>query len=388
VFATPNPDPDPGPNPDPNPTPEIIVDIAAGEEFTFAVTQSGRVLAWGSDADDQLGDGDGNTNRREAVHVIGADRVTAVGAGSNFGLALRDDGTVLSWGFNANDGRLGTGSSANEIPTAERVFDLENIVAIAAGGGHALALNSSGTVFGWGASKFGAVGDGSQTPRSSPVKLDLPGKAVSVAAGESHSLALLEDGRVYAWGRNHLGQLGLDSTSNEFSPLEVTNTDQDFEKIVAIAAGDNHSVALRKDGIVFAWGDNAAGQLGVFETGGVSLPTFVSAPQAILEVSGVVALEAGGAHTLALRDDGTLLAWGSDAQGQLGDDTTLASSVKPVKVSIDQRVKRFAAGFDHSLALLEDGSVLAWGGNRADQLGDIAGLNEANSPVALRVSLP
>ncbi len=174
------------------------------------------------------------------------------------------------------------------------------------------------------------------------------------------SLALKSDGTVWAWGRNYYGQLGnpdicMGSFCYSTSPVPVSG----LRSAVAIAAGDVHSVAVLADGSVWAWGDNLAGELGngtITACPPCGLPTPVQA----VGVSGVTTVAAGTAHTLALRSDGTVLAWGNNAFGQLGDGTTNSS---PVAVPV-QRLRRVAAisagrgflndgGGVHSLAIVK-----------------------------------
>ncbi|HAV63354.1 MAG TPA: hypothetical protein DCY13_13435, partial [Verrucomicrobiales bacterium] len=241
------------------------------------------VVAWGLNDDGQT------------TVPAGLSNVVAVAAGYYHSLALKSDGTVVSW----PDSILG-------VPTTAPA-GLSNVVAVFAGERHNLALKGDGTVAAWGWDAFGQTA----------VPLGLS-NIVAVAAGGRHSLALKSNGTVVAWGWNSAGQTTI--------PVGLSN-------VVAIAAGTEHSLALKNDGTVVAWGDNFFGQSTV--------------PAGL---SNVVAL-GGGYHSLALRSDGTVVAWGWNNYGQ---------STVPAGLS---NVVAIAGGTTHSLALKSNGTVIAWGRN-------------------------
>lgn len=213
-------------------------------------------------------------------------------------LALSAGQTVAGWGITTGWKNYGQ----SKIPEG-----LSNVVDIAAGDYHSLALLEDGTVRAWGDNMYG------QTQIPSRVK-----NIVSISAGEYHSLALHDNGRVSAWGSNKFGQ---------------TNVPSELESVTAISAGYYHSIVLHRDGSVTGWGSNDYGQLN-FPEG----------------LDSVISISAGVAHSLALHSDGTVSAWGSNGYGQSN-----------VPVDLDSSVVAVSAGGDHSLALLADGTVRAWG---------------------------
>ena len=180
-----------------------------------------------------------------------------------------------------------------------------------------------------------------------------------LAAGSSHSLMLKADGTVWAWGWNASGQLGDGTTTDRLKAQRVPG----IAGIRDVAAGGNYSLALKNDGTVWAWGSNASGQLGDGTT------TDQVSPVAVTGLTGVIAVAAGATHSLALKSDGTVWAWGSNASGQLGDGTT-TDRYGPVTVSGLRGVVAVVAGGYHSLALESNGTVRAWGNNGVGQLGD------------------
>jgi hypothetical protein len=195
---------------------------------------------------------------------------------------------------------------------------------------------------------------------------------IAVAAGYDHSLALRSDGTVWAWGDNSLGELGNGTTTQAQTPVQVPG----LTNVVAIAAGDGFSLALRSDGTVWGWGYNVDGELGNATTKQADSPVQVTG------LSGVVGIAAGVVHALAVTSGGAVYAWGSNADGQLGNNSTTNSSV-PVLVSGISTAVQVAAGANHSLALLSNGTVEAWGDNAQAQLGNNS---TTNSEVPVLVS--
>jgi YD repeat-containing protein len=181
-----------------------------------------------------------------------------------------------------------------------------------------------------------------------------PGTSYSsvIAGGREHTIALKNDGTVWTWGYNGSGQLGdgtaLDNSASRSAPIQVSG----LSGVVAIAAGENYTIALKNDGTVWTWG----------ATPGGSLPVQVSG------LSGVKAIAGGAQHLIALKNDETVWTWGSNDFGQLG--TTTPGSLTPLQVSGLSGVKAIAAGGFHTIALKNDGSVWTWGMNRKGQLGD------------------
>ncbi len=261
------------------------------------------------------------------------------------------------------------------------------------GSGKDLVLQWAWTqVWGWGNNDDGQVDNGVDGSRNVPALLSptaLVGKTVTaVAAGAAHSLALCSDGTVVAWGFNWDGQLGFADFSNFGAGLvTVKGTALAGKSVIAIAAGGNHSLALCSDGSLVAWGNNEAGQLGNNSARNSHVPVAVSVSGTALEGKTVVGLAAGYLHSLALCSDGTMVAWGFNSEGQLGNDTTTPSRV-PVAVSVigtplaGKAVTSIAAGAMHNLAACSDGSVVAWGAHDGGALGN-GDVHDRHVPVAV-----
>ena len=260
-------------------------------------------------------------------------------------------------------GRRSGGALGGELPAP--VDGLAHVVAVAGAYGAGLILTRDGAVWARGDNRFGQLGDGTTTDRRGPVRLPALTSAVAIAAGARFGLAVRRDGTVWAWGRNQAGQLGLgaDDRHVHATPRPVTG----LGGITAVAAGDTHSLALRQDGTVWAWGANDDGQLG-------SQPSDRprASPAAIPTLRHVAAVAAGAGFSVALKDDGTVWTWGLDDRGQLGLGAHAAARIvsAPTRVPGLSDIIAIAAGRDHCLALGRDGAVYAWGDDRLGELGN------------------
>lgn len=243
------------------------------------VVPPGCVVAWGNN---QFG---------QSTVPAGLNGVRAVAAGGGHSLALKGDGTVVAWGDND--------FGQSDVPPG-----LSNVAAIAAGDLHSVALHKDGTVSAWGNQSWMLPPDLSNV--------------VAIAAGGSHSLALLGNGNVFGWGENVFGQLS--------PPPGLAD-------VVAIAAGGNHSAAVRSDGSVVAWGNNDFNQTNVPGT-----------------LANVVVIAAGDRHCMALRQVGGFTGWGDNANGQ----TNLPGGGVPY-VAV-------AGGSNFNVGLRNNGTIQVWGG--------------------------
>ena len=279
------------------------------------------------------------------------------------------EGEAWAWGQNVY-GQLGDGTTSQRNAPV-RVGGLSSGVQdIAAGHSHSLALKSDGTVWAWGKNEYRQLGDGTTTDRSAPVQVGGLSDVKAISSGGQHGLALKSDDTLWAWGKNQFGELGDGTTTNRSTPVQV------LSEVKAVAGGQLYTLALKKDGTVLAWGRNNFGQLGTGTTTDSSTPVQV--------LSDVKAIGTGYAHSLALKNDGTLWAWGKNEFGELGDGTTTQRNA-PVQVrgfSDEQAI--IDGGYRHSLALKSDGTVWAWGRNKFGQLGAAGTITQRNTPVQVR----
>lgn len=333
-----------------------VTAVAAGANHSLTLKSDGTLWAWGDNTYGQLGDGT-TADRTLPTQVSALTEVSAVSAGRVHNLAVKGDGTVWAWGYN-NAGRLGDGTTFTRSKPVQ-VNGLTGVVAVSAGHSHSLALKSDGTVMAWGDNTSGQLGDGTTTSRGTPAPVSGLSGVVAVVAsiGSPHSLALKSDGTVWGWGDNTIGQLGDGTATDRTLPVQVKG----LTAVTAVGAGTAVSWALKNDGTYWIWGDYPLR----LQEGEFSNPYL---PVQLRRFTGVVGVGTGAG--LALRADGTVWAWGiNNDLGQLGDGTTTERTTA-VTVSGLTGVVALTGGLDHRLALKSDGTVMAWGGNYNGELGD------------------
>ncbi|MBI5778720.1 MAG: RCC1 repeat- and reductase domain-containing protein [Planctomycetes bacterium] len=363
-----------------------------------------------------------------------------VRAGYKHTVALKSDGAVWTWGSNF-DGELGDGTNTQrttpvQVRGNEKTNYLTNIVAVAAGDSHAVALKSDGTVWTWGNNETGQLGDGTFTSRNIPVQVkdnsgaDYLKDVVAIAACKKHTAALKKDGTIWAWGKKTSIQLGSNSDLNSLFPVQVKNFTENLQDIIAIAAdaehtvtlekayfmslaweradygpfeknlpsdgpspteayyldnviavaeGTAHTVALKNDGTVWAWGK----RLGNGDYYDKDFPVQIKSGFSDNSYfTNVITICAGGFHSVILTNDGTVWTWGWNLYGQLGDGSILDKSF-PIQVKELKTMIAIGAGAAHTVAVKKDGTVWAWGNNDAGQIGD-GTVNKQLTPVQVK----
>lgn len=334
-----------------------VLVVAAGFRHSLAVRSDSSTWGWGDNGSGQLGN-DTVLFSLLPVQVSALAGISSIaGGGWANSLALKDDGTVWSWGYNGW-GELGNGTTEDSaIPI--QVMSLSNVVQIAGGEYHALALRSDGTVWSWGRNDSGQLGDGTFTMRSTPVLTGGLTGVVALSSKGRHSMALTDDGAVWSWGSNLSGQLGDGTGSDSSTPLRVAG----LSDVVTIGVGLYHSIAVKTDGTVWSWGDNTRGQLG----DGTNIDRLT--PVQVAGLSNVTAAAGGEYHSIVLKGDGTVWSWGWNTFGQLGDGTT-TDRFTPVQVLNLDDVIGLDSGWWHNIAVKSSGMVYTWGNNDRGNLGD------------------
>jgi alpha-tubulin suppressor-like RCC1 family protein len=293
--------------------------------------------------------------------------------GGGYGHRVWVDGGGRVWVQGSNlHGQLGNAGILYE-DTPQHPLGMVDVVQVASGLDHILALKNDGTLWGWGYGDVGQVGATFRTVQildslgidvlalytaeRQPVRVTVP-PLVQVAAGARFSLALARNGTVWVWGANGSAQLGLGDPIDRYLPAQIHG----FTGVAHLAAGYVHSLAIDGEGKLYAWGDNRFGQLGDGTTQQRSKPIRVPGLPPMQAMAG------GEAFTMAIDQTGQLWTWGNNQFGQLGDGTT-SPRLTPAPVTGETNVMAVAAGRAHALALHRDGSVWAWGANESGQLG-------------------
>lgn len=347
--------------------------VSAGGFQTIARRADGKLYAWGQNNWGQLGD-TSTTARTAPVVVANGAATTAwtkVAVGDQFAIGIRagsgtstTGGTLWAWGLNTF-GQLGLGDQVNRSTPTQIAKDA-TWVGVWAGKNHAVALKADGTLWAWGRNAEGQLGDTTVLVRTAPVKVGGTDKTntdtyTAASAGGTHTIAIQKDGSLWTWGDNSSGQLGnaAVSTTPVSKPAKIGSL-----TYTAVSAGGSHSMAIDTTGKLWAWGANGSGQLGNNAGSGT-----VSAPTQISTDTDWTLVSAGGLHTLAVRNNGTLWAWGANADGQLGDGSGI-DQFSPIQVGADRTWIAISAGANHSAGLKADNSLWTWGRNTDGQLGN------------------
>jgi alpha-tubulin suppressor-like RCC1 family protein len=380
--------------------------LATGLEATCVVLDSGSVSCWGENASGGLGNGSTTSSLTPvAVSLPAGRRATAVSAGDQdeYACAVLEDGSAACWG---NDlyGQLGNGATTNSsIPVLVSLPAGDKVVAISASDNHACAVLDNSSVACWGRNANGELGNGTTTDSPTPVTVELSApsriadgvnaresdmsapvipsardlQATAISAGLFSTCALSAIGSVTCWGGNASGELGNGTTIASSNPVAVSLPAG--RKATAISAGGPHACAVLDDGSVTCWGDNNYGELGNGTNTNSSNPVAVALPAGRV----ATAISAGGQHTCAILDDGSVTCWGDNNYGELGNGTNTNSST-PVAVTLPagEKVTAISSGENDSCALLDDGSVTCWGENGDGALGN-GTTTDSSTPVVV-----
>lgn len=360
-----------------------IVKVAAGGYHSLALDSEGEVYAWGNNSYGRLGAGHSSTTTTvQKVYTGGTSSLAGkkvIDIAANFGTsaALDSLGNVHTWGY-GELGQLGNGTAMNSnVPVQITGISAK---AISGGNNHFLALSTSGQVYGWGAKDYYVLGDGSNTGSSLTPTL-IPGlSSVSqISAGLFHNFALTSNNKLYAWGSGAFGKIGDGTTTNRTTPIDVSATSGFLSSplagktIKSIDAGGESSFAIDSEGILYGWGSNTYGQLGIAPMGTSSdnyKPRKVVSGALLGRNISSVAL--GRYHTLAVDTEGDVYSWGYNTDGQLGNGTSGAATttVVPAMVQNGVVISKLSTGYYHTIALMSDGKMFAWGYGSSGQMGN------------------
>jgi alpha-tubulin suppressor-like RCC1 family protein len=344
--------------------------ISAGNSHSIAIDKNGRAWGWGYNTSGQLGD-NSITSRLTPVSVLGAVKTFCqISGGQNHSLAIDKNGRAWGWGLSSG-GQTGLGGVLFSSTPVSITGAIKTFCAISAGDGFSTAIDKNGRAWAWGANNGGQLGDNSIVQKTSPVSvLGTVRTFCKITGGgvlnsSSFTLALDKNGRAWSWGYNGVGQLGNNAVTSQLTPVSVLGAVKTF---CEISNGVNQAFALAidKNGRAWAWGVNGNGQLGNNTV--ISQRTPVSVLGAVKTFCKV---SVGGFHSLAIDKNGRLWAWGNNSNGQLGNNTSANSVCTPV--SVLGAIKTFchiAGGNSQSVAIDKNGQAWGWGFNGSGQTGD------------------
>lgn len=342
------------------------ISISAGSVSSYAIKSDGSLWAWGGNSGGRLGDGTTST-RTSPVRIGLQNDWGSIDGGIDHAMAKKTDGSLWCWGTNTN-GQIGDGTTNNALQPVQ-IMTGSSWQTFYAGRQNSMAIRSDGTLWAWGSNNRGQLGDGTTISSVTPVQIGGDTNWKNIACG-AHSLGLKQDNQLLSWGINQDGELGNGSWWPQ--PLSTN-----LETVKSFSGGTDFMVAVRQNGTLWSAGTNTDGKLGL----GYAVNVIVREPEQIGGDSDWMMISAGLHHTVALKQNGTLWAWGRNVEGQLGNGTNTSESI-PVQVGTDTSWKRIYSGSTHTLAIKLDGSLWAWGSNGNGELGDGTQISR-NNPVQI-----
>ncbi len=331
----------------------VHIDVDGGSSHTIVLKADGTVWTWGYNRRGQLGDGT-YVDKYSPVKVPGLNNVKKVAAGTMHSLALKYDDTLWAWGYNWY-GQLGDGSTDRRKNTPVQVMG--DVSSMSAGLGHTVILKNDGTVWACGDNNSGQLGNGTTTSSLVPVQVSGLTDVIAVSAGWMHNIALKSDGTVWGWGFNSYGQLGVNDNITRYIPVQMQITD-----VVSIDANYYQSYVKKSDDIVWGAGYNVQGQLGT------AIGSYHLLP---IQIIGSASQISGGRRFgVVIKNDDSVWVWGENDFGIFGDGTSDSLFHPASQVPNFTDVSLIGSGGGHNIAVKNDGTILTWGYNNKGQLGD------------------
>lgn len=335
-------------------------EMSAGTNFCLAIKMDGTLWGWGQNGN--LLGLNGNMANQNLPIQIGTDNDwMTVSAGASHSLAVKTNGTLWAWG-NGTFGQLGNGVFNSATWTVTQMGTATDWLKVSAGNGFSLAIKNTGTLWSWGVNNTGQLGLNNVVNQNVPVQVGIASNWVQIDAGDQHSLAVDSNGFMYSWGNNASGQLGNGTFTTSLVPTLV-GTSSNWS---LVSAGLNHSMALDTNGVLYTFGDNTSGQLGYGNNTSSNIPLTVVIVNGAIDF--YIAISAGNNFSLAIRNDGTLHSCGYNVFGQLaqGNNTAL---VTLTQVGTNNNWNSISAGNNHSLAMDTSASIYAAGRDWEGQVG-------------------
>lgn len=317
------------------------------------------LYAWGTNSSGELGLG--NTTAYSSPKQVGTTEswASVEGGRGSFTAGIKTDGTLYLWGANGS-GQLGLGNTTG-YSSPKQVGALTTWYKVSTGGAFTVSIKTDGTLWSWGLNNYGQLGHSNYANRSSPVQVGALTTWASLATpmSSNSALAIKTDGTLWAWGNNASGQLGLNDTNTRSIPVQVGA----LTTWSKVTCSQRSTTAVKTDGTLWSWGNNGNGQLGLD-----SAAYSYSSPKQVGALTNWLTVAGGYNSVMAIKTDGTLWAWGANAQGTLGDGTTYTRS-SPVQIGALTTWLLLSLGNYGGLARKTDGTLWTWGGNSTGALG-------------------
>jgi len=333
------------------------------------------LFSWGDNSPNgQLGDGT-IVDKSSPVQVGALIDWAGVSAGiRTHALAIKTDGTLWGWG-NGALGRLGDRTIISKSSPVQ-IGSLTTWSSVGAGGSHSLAIKTDGSLWTWGKNTQGQLAQLDIIDISSPIQIGSDTDWASIAIGSYESHAIKTDGTLWGWGHGSNGKVGDGTSLNRSSPVQIGA----LSNWSSIDSGLNHSFAINTTGELFAWGQATSGKLGT----GVTSPNNTSSPTQVGNLTDWAIASSGDDHSLALKTNGELWAWGGPTYGRLGNETTSGNKSSPIQIGSLTDWSSVTAGRYHSHALKTNGTIWAWGDSGFGQQGQ-GDIIDRSSPVQVGV---
>jgi alpha-tubulin suppressor-like RCC1 family protein len=334
-----------------------------------------QLWTWGSGQYGKLGNANATNVSTPVTTFSGGTNWKQVSSGGPHTAAIKTDGTLWTWGFGGN-GRLGNGATTGSISTPVTTFaGGTNWKQVSAGRDHISAIKTDGTLWIWGRSTYGTLGNAVITGNTSTPVTTFSGGTnwKQVSSGAFHTAAVKTDGTLWTWGLGNSGQLGNASVTNISTPVTTFSGGTNWKQVTTSSFSD-HTAAIKTDGTLWTWGYNGNLQLGNNAAGIRSTPVTTFAGGTNWKQ-----VSAGGSHTAAIKTDGTLWTWGGTT-GSLGNGVLGSRSTPVTTFAGGTNWKQVAAGGAHTAAIKTDGTLWTWGYGTSGQLGNAA-ITNRSTPV-------
>lgn len=357
-------------------------ELRGGIYHAGGIKANGTLWMWGGNLYGQLGNGGGNGDEPEPIQVgfdndwkqlsLCPNYNSAEGSNQTHCAALKEDGTLWMWGSNRK-GQLGNNDTVPVNVPIQIGVDT-NWIDVQVGPMHTLGLKSDGTMWAWGHNYYGQLGDSTLTDTLVPAQIGTDTNWNRIATGSEHCLALKTDGTLWSWGRNNYYQLGFfNDNQTKKQPTQI-GSDTNW---VSISVGEDFSLAMKNDSTIWSWGRNGRGQLGVGDNS-----SYHPVPEKVNDQHKWLYVDAGYAHTLAIRADSTVWGWGYNYNGQIGQNHNDFYVFDASQVGVVDDVLFLDAGRDDNFCISANDTAYGWGSNGYSHLG-LGHYSGVNWPVDL-----